>query len=233
MALGDSTLTLNDSGFDADNLPEDVEVSNPSAGVFQITSDGPIVDLGIGDDPDQPISSSFSILTDSEVAVDNFQADLGGGNDRLLIGGGVINSSIEIGDGSDNFVVNGDFTNSGVDTGADRDVLRFDGNVEGSYINSGSGDDLVGFMSGVNGSVVELGTGNDEVRFYGDVTNTRLDLGGGADVVRIFDPNADTTGLVIEGASDDDVLFIGSAEYKYDGGNTWINVDDPNAQRLF
>lgn len=220
-----ATLTFTESGI-PETTPEGLVVDNPDPGFFVISSEDTITGLGIGG---PTISESVRI----NASVDNLQADTGAGDDRLLIGGDVINSSIELGDGRDNFLVGGDFINSGVDGGDGRDVLRFNGSVEGSYISGGEGDDLVGFFGDVNSSFIQLGSDNDEVRFAGDVTNTRLDLGGGADVVRISDPNADTTGLVIEGASDDDVLFIGSSEYAFGGGNTWINVDDPTDQRIF
>jgi hypothetical protein len=85
----------------------------------------------------------------------------------------------------------------------------------------------------VSGSVVNLGTGNDQVNFSGDATNTTLNLGGGRDRVRFFDDDANTSGLVIEGASADDRLFIGSSQYKFIGNYTWENVADPNDDLRF
>lgn len=224
MAVGD-TLTFTEFGI-PESVPEGITVQNPAVGVFDIASQATISGLGIGG---LGISESVRI----NASVDNLSANTGAGDDRLVIGGDVNNSSIEMGTGRDNLIVAGDFNNSGVDSGAGRDVLRFEGNVQGSYINAGADDDLVGFLGDVNGSVIDLGTGNDQVRFSGDVTNTRLDLGGGADVVRLLDPNADTTGLVIEGASDNDVLFIGSSQYSYQGDFTWQNIADPTDEQRF
>jgi hypothetical protein len=223
----DQTFTFADSEFTGD--PEGFSVQQPAGvtgGVFVLTSDEPISNVGIGSDP---ISESVQILA----SVENFQIDLNDGDDRLLIGGDATNATIELGAGRDSLVVKGDLINSGVDTGAGRDVLRFEGDVSNSYINSGADDDLVGFLGNVNGSNIQLGTGNDQVRFYGDATNTLLDLGGGKDVVRFFDNNPDTTGLVIEGADADDVLFIGSSQYSFQGDYTWQNIADPTDELRF
>jgi hypothetical protein len=230
----ESTISFTGSGFLDPNYvpPEGVIFGVPTAGAFVVTStEETIVGLGLSDSPTTPISSSTNI----EASVDDLQADLGGGNDRLQIGGDVANSSVELGDGRDTFYVQGDFIDSGVTSGAGNDVLRFDGSVSNSYIDTGANDDLVAFFGDVNGSVVNLGTGKDQAVFYGDVTNTDLDLGsdGVVDIVRINDPLADTTGLVIEGAGAEDILFIGTSQYSYQGDYTWQNINDPLDEKIF
>jgi hypothetical protein len=230
----ESTISFSGSGFLDPNFipPEDVTFDNTSPGVFVVNStDETIVGLGLSDSPTTPISSSTNI----EASVDDLQVDVAGGNDNLRIGGDVANSSVELGDGRDTFLVSGDFIDSGVKAGAGRDVLRFDGTVQNSFIDAGADDDLVAFFGNVNGSVVNLGTGKDQAVFYRDVTNTDLDLGsdGVMDIVRINDPLADTTGLVIEGADAEDVLFIGTSQYSYQGDYTWRNINDPLDEKIF
>jgi hypothetical protein len=230
----ESTISFSGAGFlDANYVPpEGVIFGVPTAGAFVVNStEETIVGLGLGDTPGSPISSSVNIKAN----VDNLNANLVDGNDRLQIGGDVTNSSVEMGDGRDTFYVEGNFIESGVTAGAGRDVLRFDGTVENSYIDAGADDDLVAFFGDVNGSVVNLGTGKDQAVFYGDVTNTDLDLGsdGVVDIVRINDPLADTTGLVIEGAGVEDILFIGTSQYSYQGDYTWQNINDPLDEKIF
>ena len=46
--------------------------------------------------------------------------------------------------------------------------------------------------------------------------------------------DADIKGLVITGADESDLLFIGSTEYSYDSNNNlWVNSSDPNDTRNF
>lgn len=229
------TLVFEPSGFDLQTIPGSgnsdvfVKVSGSASApqyTIQQKGRGPIDGLGINGN-----------LTTERVNINgstsNLQVFLGQGNDRLTISGAVNTSSIELGNGRDNSTINGPFVNSGLTSGADRDTIAFRGVVSSGYVDAGAGDDLVNFNGDVSGSVVNLGTGNDQVRFSGDATNTTLNLGTGRDQVRFFDDNAATTGLVIEGASSDDKLFIGSSQYKYVGDYTWENVKDPNDDLRF
>lgn len=230
----ESTIPFNGSGFlDPDfEPPLNTTVTNPSAGVLTFTSStGTIEGLGLSDSPDSPISSSVRV----SASVDDLQANTGSGNDRLFIGGDMTNSSVELGSGTDNLVVDGNTSSSGITSDTGRDVLAFRGSVTNSFIDSGADDDLVVFYGNVNGAVVDLGTGSDQVRFFSDITNTQLDLGndGQVDKVTIADPLADTTGLVIEGAGAEDVLFIGTSQYSYEGNYTWENINDPTDQKIF
>ena len=160
-------------------------------------------------------------------SVENLNADLGRGADRLQLRGDVHNSSIDLGGGNDELTVNGAFNNNNVVSGGGSDHLLFKAEVNTCSIDCNSGDDLVIFQSGVNGSDISLGTGNDVLRFLGNVTNTIVNLGGGQDRITIADPNADTTGLVIQGAGADDILTILTTNYKFVGDFTWESLVDP------
>ena len=76
---------------------------------------------------------------------------------------------------------------------------------------------------------IDLKGGADEARFGGDVAKTTLNLGkdGDTDVVKLSE-KAEFSGFRIKGADENDVLFIGSSEYQYDGGRTWSNIDNPD-----
>jgi hypothetical protein len=91
------------------------------------------------------------------------------------------------------------------------------------------------FGGNVRNSSIFAGDGADKVIFKGDVRNTNLNLGGSdgdRDVVRISE-DANVKGLRIRGADENDVLFIGSSKYEYDGGRNWINVDDADDNDRF
>ncbi|MBE9173958.1 hypothetical protein IQ216_13030 [Cyanobium sp. LEGE 06143] len=161
-----------------------------------------------------------------DVVSRRLDADLGGGDDTLVIGGISRKASVDLGEGDDRLVSQGDFKRSNLDAGTGDDVLRFKG-VQNSIIDSGDGDDRLVFGN-VAKSRINTGNGADTVRFRGDVRDTNLNLGGrdgDRDVVRLSD-DADIRGLRIRGADDNDVLFIGSSKYEYDGGRNWVNVDD-------
>jgi hypothetical protein len=232
------TLVFEPAGFDLDTIPgsgnSDVVVNVNNAvdpTVYRIRNQGSneIDGLGISGD-----ATSERVFINPDVT--NLQASLGAGDDRLQINGAVQSSSIELGDGTNFSLINNTFTNSGLNGGAQRDTLQFRGQVSASSVDAGGGDDLVIFRDDVNGSVVNLGAGADTARFFGDLTNSILDLGaadGARDKVTIADNTANTTGLVIEGAGAEDVLFIGSSQYKYVGDYTWENIADPNDDLRF
>jgi hypothetical protein len=224
----DQTFTFSGSGVSGDT-PEGFQIQTPagnSGGVFVLSGDDPISNVGIGS---SPISESVQVLA----SVEDFRINLNDGNDRLLIGGDATRATIELGTGRDSLVIEGNLVDSGVDLGAGPDAMRVDGDVINSYINTGNDVDQLGILGDVSGSNIQLGTGNDQIRFFGDATDTLLNLGGGKDIVRFLDSDPDTTGLVIEGASSDDMLFIGSSQYKFVGDYTWQNVADPTDTERF
>lgn len=144
-----------------------------------------------------------------------------------------------MGAGNDRFINNGQFRNSSFEGGDGNDFVRISSSAKNVAVNSsfdmGDGNDTLVFGGSVKGLDIELGDGADKVKFRGNVRDVELDLGGAdgdRDVVRI-DGNTKINGLTITGADDNDVLFIGSSEYEFGGGTSWVNVDDPNDIRNF
>jgi hypothetical protein len=154
--------------------------------------------------------------------------------DVLFIGNSESTSVFEVSVEDGNLIIASalfDITNKSVD---EADPLLSEADSVGSLINTGDGNDYIEFLGNVSGSVVELGAGMDKAIFYGDITDTIIDLGGDdvRDELWIDDPSANFDGLVIEGAGAEDVLFIGSSEYSYQGNYTWQNITDPGDERL-
>lgn len=145
--------------------------------------------------------------------------------DILTIGGATSNGVIKTFEGDDRVKTEGDTEDSAIRTGsgADRSVNK--GDVENSTFNLGAGDDTAKFLGDVNNSTIQMGKGADRLIFGGDVTDTKVFLGDDTDIDRIeIGENADFKGLQIVGASEGDLLIIGSSEYVYDG-KAWINSD--------
>jgi hypothetical protein len=240
------TISFGQGGFTLDRTPgsgtEKLEVIE-RGGKFQLfNSDGStIVGLGLqgssgGDrleiSKGDPNTRSARSSGGDNNAVRKLTANLEGGNDRLVIRGGTRASSIDMGDGNDRFVADGKFQRSDFSGGNGRDVARFKGDESGnavrkSDIDMGEGDDLLVFGGNVKKLNINLGSGNDEVRFRGDVKKTKLNLGesGDQNIVKLS-KDSNFSNFRITGADENDVLFIGSSQYEYDGGRNWKNIDD-------
>ncbi len=169
-----------------------------------------------------------------ELAVRRLEANLEGGDDRLVIRGGTRKSDINMQGGKDRFKAEGKFQRSSFSGGEGRNVARVKGNGVGnaarkSDFDFGDNDDLLVFGGNVKRLDIDLKGGADEARFAGNVAKTTLNLGkdGDTDVVKLSD-KAEFSGFRIKGADENDVLFIGSSEYQYDGGRTWSNVENPD-----
>ena len=169
-----------------------------------------------------------------ELAVRRLTANLEGGADRLVIRGGTRNSEINMQGGNDRLRADGKFQRSDFDAGEGRNRARFKGNGVGnaarkSDFDFGDNDDLLVFGGNVKRLDIDLKGGADEARFGGNVAKTKLNLGkdDDTDVVKLSD-KAEFSGFRIKGADENDVLFIGSSEYQYDGGRTWSSIDNPD-----
>ena len=222
LSFGQGSFTLTAS---SDRNDDKLEGFERRGNIRLFNNDGStIVGLNI---QGSPASESLKIRSRQDFATRRLDADLGGGDDRLVIGGSSRRGSVDLGDGNDQFVSQGQFQRSNLSAGAGNDDIRFRA-VRRSTINANDGDDRLVFGGDVVGSTINAGSGADRIRFRGDVRNTRLNLGGkdgDRDVVRI-EADANVKGLRIRGADDNDVLFIGSSRYDYDGGRNWVNVDD-------
>jgi hypothetical protein len=109
------------------------------------------------------------------------------------------------------------------------------GSSSGNTVNMGSGDDRLSVNYASVDDSLNVGIGSDTVVFGGNISKSRVDLGsdGAKDVVRLAQ-NATIKGLVITGADDTDVLFIGTTQYDYKSAdNNWVNHNDANDKKQF
>lgn len=184
--------------------------------VFVIASEPPgktIKELDLAGDTD-----GTPVVIDSSVKT--LTAKFGDSDDTLIINAPKSKfSDISLGDGEDDF--------STVD----------DSRFRQSSVNTGSGDDSVVFGGNVNKVTVDLGTGADELTFQAKAKNVDINLGDAdesQDTVRFEAGDGSFKNIVITGADENDVLFIGSSEYNYEAAsNLWVNGSDPNDTRNF
>jgi hypothetical protein len=85
------------------------------------------------------------------------------------------------------------------------------------------------------GDTFNTGSGSDSVVFGGNINNTTVNLGsdGVSDVVRLAQGRS-ITGLVITGADNSDVLFIGTTQYNYTASDSsWTNTTDNTDKKYY
>ena len=236
------TISFSSGSFSAGTNPQPgsngvvVEGQN---GVFTLSTqkNTPIVNLGIQGDGEK---QDLSFLSDTPVTLKGFTANLEGGDDSLFIGGKTRrDSSMNFGRGGDSVETEGGIrrTELNGNRGKDDFLLNSEGKFVAvdSQIDMGKGNDTLVFGGSVKDVDVNLGSGSDKVEFQGNINGVKLNLGedGEVDKVRIAE-DADIKGLVITGADESDLLFIGSTEYSYDSNNNlWVNSSDPNDTRNF
>lgn len=217
------TLTFSGGSFELPSeLPrgatpyrvESVEINGQQ--IFEIESVRPgrvIRKLDLAGDTDStPILISNSVKT--------LTTNFGDSNDTLILSGKKSeNSSISFGDGDDNF---------STETGS---------RLFKSSIDAGDGDDQAIFGGRVGKSEINLGGGADQLIFDAKVRNVGINLGnsdGEQDVIRFQGGEKSFKNVVITGADENDILFIGSSQYNFNSNNNlWINANDPSDTRDF
>lgn len=248
-----ATLSITQAGFLLGESPGggsgtpigDLEISEAASGRLKVKSatDSEIKGFAVGASGE---SDFVKLIGNGGRSVMGLVANMGGGDDRLVIGkakgdqaASTRQSSIDMGDGNDVFRNFGPFRNSSFEGGAGNDSAEFASSakraVVGSTIDMGDGDDTLVFGGTVKDSSISLGTGADTATFEGNINNVTLDLGGpdgATDVVNIAG-GASISGLQITGAEEGDVLIIGSSEYSFAGGDTWVNDIDSSDIRNF
>lgn len=198
-------------------------------GLGLVSEDGGI-NLLIGD-PDTPGNT---------LEIENADLNLIAGQDRLeILGSGRgIDASMS---GGDRLIFDGRSAKSRFDTttSESRTVVRFRGNdiagnvSRGNEFNLGSSADKLVFGGAVRNSVINDQGGRDLYRFRGNITNTEINLGSNSQATIDLSKNGIIDGLRINGADENDVLFIGSSQYEYRGDQTWANIDDPRDTKQF
>jgi hypothetical protein len=232
------TISFGQGGFTLDETTgsgtENIEVIE-QGGKFQLFNDDGSTIIGLGlatAEGDQKLTIG-NVEDDIKFAIKQGNISLTGDNNRLSIQGSARNNQVNLGDGSGNkLIVDGKFR-SGEINASGQATLRFKGEnitgrvARGTTINLGEEDDLVVFGGNIsNVNVNDLG-GNNTFRFKGNIRDTTLKLtrGDSANKIRIQE-DASLNNFRIRGADEDDVLFIGSSEYQFEGSRTWVNVDD-------
>jgi len=198
-------------------------------GLGLLSDDGGI-NLLIGD-PDSPGNT---------LEIENADLNLIAGQDRLEILGSArgVNASMS---GGDRLIFDGRSAKSDFDTTTSdaRTVIRFRGNdiggtvSRGNEFNLGSTADKLIFGGAVRNTTINDAGGRDFIRFRGNITNTEINLSPESQSTIRLSENGEIDGFRINGADADDVLFIGSSEYRYQGDQTWANIDDPRDTRQF
>jgi hypothetical protein len=246
IAFGGGSFNIGDN-----SLPgtEQLRVREQRNGIFRLsnTDRSTILNLGIQGSPtgeqiriDRPRGVGRG---PERNAVIGLNANFDAADDILEIRGNTRDSNINMGPGNDSYTSRGLFINSNLDTGDGNDVVRFNktGGNDGfvavdSTIDLGAGDDILIFGGNVRNTRINLGTGSDSAEFRGRIVeNVAIDLGtsDGAQNQLRFRNNTDFRGVTITGADQNDILFIGSSRYEFQGDNRWVNADDSNDVRLF
>ena len=248
--LGDGDDVLSVSGSSA-NLNVAAGAGDDSlqfnGGVGDAAGSTSRIDAGAGND---------TVVLNGGVA--NTDIFLGAGNDSLVVRGGGEAFGVDASQGADTISLSGDFTytylglgggdrvsvdglfSGSVESNASGDTLVFGSfsDVSESVFAMGGGNDSLVFGAAVNDTLIDLGAGDDTIVFgkYTSMSYTEVDLsGGGADQIYLAtDMTSDEFGylnlenFVITGASEDDVLWVGSSiltKYGYDGGGDWTQRD--------
>ena len=94
----------------------------------------------------------------------------------------------------------------------------------------GSGNDTLVFGGNVKNVDIRLGSGSDKVKFEGNINGAKLNLGNDDQIDEVLIAEGSSIkDLVITGAGDGDLLFIGSTQYNYDSNDKlWENSSDPS-----
>jgi hypothetical protein len=126
-------------------------------------------------------------------------------------------------------------TGSTFSLGNDDDTLVIGGSVGNSFF-MGNGNNNLTFQFGSTNDVANFGDGSDTLVFGNRITNTLVQLttDSSVDTIKIAQSTTPVTGLRITGATDIDVLFIGSTRYNYSStAGEWINPDNSADRKNF
>ena len=198
-------------------------------GTYQTGSAG--LDAGSGND-----TIVFGVNSSS----DNFALNTGTGADIVQLNGLIANAQISLGSETggakgDSLSMTGSISDSTITSGnTASDVLVF-GAGSSVYTTSfalGGGNDSLVFGSTVLGdssssSLISLGGGNNTLTFgsSSNVENYNIDLLSGlADTISFL---GDYSNVVITGAGNSDVLYVGTTQYSYvSANNNWVSASD-------
>jgi hypothetical protein len=167
----------------------------------------------------------------STVAVTDSDLTLTGDRSRLEIAGSGKRLNVNTSGESSRFIVDGRLAKSTINAD-DSIIMRFKGidiegtTVRGTEINLSAQNDKVVFGGFVRNTTINDLGGDDLIRFKGDIRNTSINLSEDSAATIRLDSGVSFESFRINGADSDDVLFIGSSEYRFEGGRTWVNIED-------
>jgi hypothetical protein len=124
--------------------------------------------------------------------------------------------------------------NSTFSLGDAKDTLLIGSSKDSKYF-MGNGDNEVTISYKSNNDVINFGAGADTLTFGGSVNNTLVQLttDSSVDTIKMSDQTK-YTNLRITGATDIDVLFIGTTQYQYNSiSNLWVNTANPGDTKNF
>lgn len=119
--------------------------------------------------------------------------------------------------------------------GSGNDTLVIGSSKDNNFF-MGDGNNNVTIQYGTTNDTINFGTGADTLVFGGKIQNTLVQLttDTSVDTIKIGQANTPIANLKITGATDIDVLFIGSTEYSYDSNQgLWVNDSDPGDTKNF
>jgi hypothetical protein len=126
-------------------------------------------------------------------------------------------------------------TGSTFSLGDANDTLVIGGSANNNFF-MGNGNNNLTFQFGSTNDTVNFGNGSDTLVFGNRITNTLVQLttDSSVDTIKIAQSTTPVTGLRITGATDIDVLFIGSTRYNYSStAGEWINPDNSADRKNF
>ncbi|MEB3362247.1 MAG: hypothetical protein VKI42_09010 [Synechococcaceae cyanobacterium] len=115
-----------------------------------------------------------------------------------------------------------------------KDTLLIGSSKDSQYF-MGNGNNEVTISYRSQNDVINFGTGADTLTFGGSVNKTLVQLttDSSVDTIKMSDQTK-YTNLRITGATDIDVLFIGSTQYQYSSAsNLWVNTANPGDTKNF
>jgi len=192
-------------------------------------TDSPPTGLVVSNTMSKSAGPGYQLQNYGDTTIDNLR----------LLGAGSLNSGLNVSVTGKNDLTQASAQNSNFDFGVGQvknDTLVI-GSSSANTVNMGSGNDVVWVNFSSTNDTFNLGAGSDQVVFGGGgaINGTTINLGGSdsaVDTVRLA-AGQSVTGLVINGAQNNDVLFIGTTQYNYIGSNTWQNTTNPADQRIF
>lgn len=213
-------------GSTIENLTLDTANTFPQSSsnvTFSSAVDGLKANLGDGADTLTMNSQVFASTIEMDAT-----ANASNSSDRFVASNGFFGSSVSTGAGNDTLIFSKEIIDSTVNTGAGNDVITFQSgsSVSNTSVSTGAGNDSVIFNGAVFGngdlSQIRLGIGADTLVFGANsyVQGYSIDLGasdGNIDIVRFGAGLVEDQNMEITGAGTEDILFIGSTQYAYDG----------------